>query len=97
MCGPVAVGSCRRTRRHPPDRDRHTRRRERTGAPTRLRRPFHLHWGRRRDRVAAADIARDARGYVLTGDDVVKAGRWSHRRDPYLLDRVSPVFSLAGT
>jgi thioredoxin reductase (NADPH) len=24
------------------------------------------------------DIARDARGYVLTGDDVVKAGRWSH-------------------
>ena len=25
-----------------------------------------------------ADIARDARGYVLTGDDVVKAGRWSH-------------------
>ena len=25
-----------------------------------------------------ADIARDARGYVLTGDDVKKAGRWSH-------------------
>jgi thioredoxin reductase (NADPH) len=33
-----------------------------------------------------ADIARDARGYVLTGDDVVKAGRWSHNRDPYLLE-----------
>ena len=28
------------------------------------------------------DIARDTRGYVLTGDDVVKAGRWSHERDP---------------
>ena len=26
-----------------------------------------------------ADIARDDRGYVLTGDDVVKAGRWSQR------------------
>ncbi len=25
------------------------------------------------------EIARDARGYVLTGDDVVKAGRWSHQ------------------
>jgi hypothetical protein len=32
------------------------------------------------------DIARDNRGYVLTGDDVVKAGRWSHSRDPYLLE-----------
>ena len=29
-----------------------------------------------------AAIARDARGYVLTGDDVVKAGRWSQQRDP---------------
>ena len=28
------------------------------------------------------DIARDARGYVLTGDDVVKAGRWSQRPRP---------------
>jgi thioredoxin reductase (NADPH) len=28
------------------------------------------------------DIARDARGYVLTGDDVVKAGRWSHAEIP---------------
>lgn len=27
-------------------------------------------------------VARDARGYVLTGDDVVKAGCWSHNRDP---------------
>ena len=37
-----------------------------------------------------ADIARDARGYVLTGDDVVKAGRWSHSRDPYLLEIERP-------
>jgi thioredoxin reductase (NADPH) len=25
-----------------------------------------------------AEIARDARGYVLTGDDLKRAGRWSH-------------------
>ena len=24
------------------------------------------------------------RGYVLTGDDMKKAGRWSHSRDPHL-------------
>jgi thioredoxin reductase (NADPH) len=54
-----------------------------------------------------AAIARDARGYVLTGDDVVKAGRWSHPRDPYLLEtsiqgvfacgdvRLSPVKRVA--
>jgi thioredoxin reductase (NADPH) len=35
------------------------------------------------------DIARDARGYILTGDDVVKSGRWSHSRDPYLLESSS--------
>ena len=40
------------------------------------------------------DIARDARGYVLTGDDVVKAGRWSLRRDPYLLESsVAGIFA----
>jgi thioredoxin reductase (NADPH) len=54
-----------------------------------------------------ADIARDNRGYVLTGDDVVKAGRWSNGRDPYLLEssargifacgdvRLSPVKRVA--
>ena len=36
------------------------------------------------------DIARDERGYVLTGDDVVKANRWSHSRDPYLLETSVP-------
>jgi thioredoxin reductase (NADPH) len=54
-----------------------------------------------------ADIARDARGYVLTGDDLRKAKRWSHSRDPYLLEtsaagvfacgdvRLSPVKRVA--
>jgi len=43
-----------------------------------------------------ADIARDARGYVLTGDDVVKAGRWSHGRDPYLLESSVPGVFACG-
>ena len=43
-----------------------------------------------------AEIARDARGYVLTGDDVVKAGRWSHSRDPYLLESSVPGVFACG-
>ena len=43
-----------------------------------------------------ADIARDARGYLLTGDDVVKAGRWSHGRDPYLLESSVPGVFACG-
>ena len=43
-----------------------------------------------------ADIARDDRGYVLTGDDVVKAGRWSHSRDPYLLESSAPGIFVCG-
>ena len=54
-----------------------------------------------------AQIARDARGYVLTGADVVKAGRWKLERDPFLLEtsaqgifacgdvRLSPVKRVA--
>ena len=42
------------------------------------------------------EIARDARGYVLTGDDVVKAGRWSHSRDPYLLEASVPGVFACG-
>ncbi len=43
-----------------------------------------------------ADIARDARGYVLTGDDVVKAGRWSLGRDPYILESSVPGIFACG-
>ena len=43
-----------------------------------------------------AEIARDTRGYVLTGDDVVKAGRWSHSRDPYLLEASVPGIFACG-
>ena len=42
------------------------------------------------------EIARDARGYALTGDDVVKAGRWSHDRDPYLLETSVPGVFACG-
>jgi len=42
------------------------------------------------------DIARDERGYVLTGDDVVKAGRWSQGRDPYLLETSVPGIFACG-
>jgi thioredoxin reductase (NADPH) len=42
------------------------------------------------------EIARDARGYLLTGDDVVKAGRWSHSRDPYLLESSVPGVFACG-
>lgn len=42
------------------------------------------------------DIARDARGYVLTGDDVVKAGRWSYSRDPYLPESSVPGVFACG-
>jgi len=43
-----------------------------------------------------AEIARDPRGYVLTGDKVVSAGRWSHNRDPYLLETSVPGVFACG-
>jgi thioredoxin reductase (NADPH) len=43
-----------------------------------------------------ADIARNTRGYVLTGDDLKKAGRWSHSRDPYLLETSVPGVFACG-
>jgi thioredoxin reductase (NADPH) len=42
------------------------------------------------------DIARDDHGYVLTGDAVVKAGRWSQVRDPYLLESSIPGVFACG-
>ena len=42
------------------------------------------------------DIARDARGYVLTGDNLKAAGRWSHHRDPYLLETSVPGVFACG-
>jgi thioredoxin reductase (NADPH) len=41
-------------------------------------------------------VARDKNGYVLTGDDVLKAGRWSHTRDPYLLESSVPGVFACG-
>ena len=43
-----------------------------------------------------AEIARDERGYVPTGNDVAKAGRWAHRRDPYLLETSVPGIFACG-
>ena len=43
-----------------------------------------------------ADLARDERGYLLTGDAVVKAGRWAERRDPYLLETSVPGVFACG-
>ena len=42
------------------------------------------------------EIARDSRGYILTGDAVVKCGRWSHNRDPYLLESSVPGIFACG-
>jgi thioredoxin reductase (NADPH) len=42
------------------------------------------------------EIALDQRGYVLTGDDVVKAGRWPLSRDPYLLESSVPGIFACG-
>ena len=42
------------------------------------------------------EIARDGRGYVLTGADVVKTGRWSQSRDPYLLETSVPGVFACG-
>jgi len=41
-------------------------------------------------------IARDQRGYVLTGNDVVKAARWTQSRDPYLLETSVPGVFACG-
>ncbi len=43
-----------------------------------------------------AGVARDARGYVLTGVDTVTARRWAHDRDPYLLETSVPGIFACG-
>ena len=43
-----------------------------------------------------AELARDKNGYVLTGDELVKAGRWSHHRDPFLLEASVPGIFACG-
>lgn len=42
------------------------------------------------------EIARDARGYILTGTDVVKRGVWSLEHDPYLLETSVPGIFACG-
>ncbi len=41
-------------------------------------------------------IALDQRGFVLTGPDLRPAGRWSHERDPYLLETSVPGIFACG-
>ena len=42
------------------------------------------------------ELARDANGYVLTGTDVARTGRWGGDRDPYLLETTVPgIFAVA--
>jgi thioredoxin reductase (NADPH) len=42
------------------------------------------------------EIARDGRGFVLTGEAVAKAGRWNLGRDPYLLETSVPGIFACG-
>ena len=42
------------------------------------------------------EIARDGRGYVLTGSDVASAGAWELDRDPYLLETSVPGIFACG-
>lgn len=42
------------------------------------------------------DIERDAHGYVITGPDALRSGRWSIERDPYLLETAVPGIFAVG-
>lgn len=43
-----------------------------------------------------SDIARDSRGFVLTGADVTKTGRWNLDRDPFLVETSVPGIFAVG-
>jgi thioredoxin reductase (NADPH) len=43
-----------------------------------------------------AAIERDALGYVITGPDALRSGRWSNERDPYLLETTVPGIFAVG-
>jgi thioredoxin reductase (NADPH) len=43
-----------------------------------------------------AEIERDSRGFVLTGTDVARAGRWTQARHPFLLETSVPGIFAAG-
>ena len=43
-----------------------------------------------------AEIALDARGFVLTGADVAGSGRWAEERDPFLLETSVPGIFACG-
>lgn len=42
------------------------------------------------------EIARDGKGYVLTGDDLTRTGKWTGDRDPYLLETSVPGIFACG-
>jgi len=42
------------------------------------------------------EIARDGRGYVLTGEDAAKSGKWPAERDPHLLETSVPGIFACG-
>ena len=41
-------------------------------------------------------IAKDTRGFILTGNEVLKSGSWTHDRDPYLLESSVPGIFACG-
>jgi thioredoxin reductase (NADPH) len=42
------------------------------------------------------EVARNARGYILTGSEVTRDGHWARQRDPYLLETSVPGIFACG-